>query len=194
MDLGSIKPYLGSKIPMDILNRIESYAGGIYEGAGKLTQRYKELPPREREGIEKGVLSISGYLIPLLVGHPELGPIIDPLIQQIYTFIKTGYGEGEMRQTAGEVGDAMKYLKQYLKATQEGKKDDKQTTSEGPTTATALASIIGVSILGLGFSLRLGTENTGKVGSVTSTSLPFLLIFLVILLFSGFYVIKNKKN
>ena len=129
MDLGSIKPYLGSKLPADILDRIESYAGGIYEGAGKLTQRYKELSPGEREGIEKGVLSILGYLTPFLVGHPELGPIIDPLVQQIYTFIKTGYGESEMRQTAGEVGDTMKYLKQYL-AAKKGNKDDERTTTQ----------------------------------------------------------------
>jgi len=192
MDLGSVKLYLGPEISVDLLDRIQSYVDGIYTGAGKLTQRYKELPPGEREGIEKGVLSISGYLIPLLVGHPELGPIIDPLVQQIYTFIKTGYGEGEMRQAAGEVGDAMKYLKRYLMTTKQNEKSESQQESS-PTVSTALASIIGLSILGLGFSLRLGTEITGKVGSVTSTSLPFLLIFLIILLFSGFYAIKNKR-
>jgi len=196
MDLGSGRH---SEITRNILDRVSDYVKRIYSGAEKLTDRYHELSPEQRGYIEEGFLDIAGYLGPIITGHPELIPIIRPVLDQVYRTIKGGYAGNELRKSAGEVKDTIEYLGRYLdesrgKSTTDSQPQKPRDPQSNPMKTTAIASIIGLSILGLGFSLRLGTETTGKVGSVTSTSLPFLLMFLVILLFTGFYVVKNKKN
>jgi hypothetical protein len=185
MDLGSLRLYLQK----DVLNTIERYVHGIYTGTGKLLDRYRELPPDYRANLEKQIVSISGYLIPLLAGHPELGPVIEPLVRQIYTLFKTGYVGNELRSTAGEVEKTLENLMKYV---YKPKKEVSKKLERAPQ--GVVASIIGLSILGLGFSLRLGSEITGKVGSVTPVSLPFMLIFCVVLLTSVFYMLKVRKK
>jgi len=166
------------------LERVGGYLSTIHDAVDALSGGYKELSQDERYTLRETVIAAATYTASAVAGYPLLGPIV----YGIYHEIKSGSPES----IEGMVRSLYEKLGGLSKSSEEQPKE--QETKYTPKESMAQASIIGLSILGIGFSSRLGIEFTGKTGAILSLSLPVMLAFSFILLSSIFYVLNKKKK